>query len=280
MRAREAAFMTSQSDKASAFAALHHGDTPLLLPNPWDVGSARVLATLGFQSLATTSSGHAATLGRLDGGIDRDEALAHARQIVDAVDLPVSADYENGFADAPEGVAESVALATETGLAGLSIEDFTGRPDDPSYPFDLAVERVTAAVEAAHAGSARLVVTARCEHFLHGNPDLDEVITRLQAYAAVGADVVYAPGANDVDAIRRIVEAVDAPVNVLALPNTPPVAELATIGVARVSVGGGFSHAAFGALVRAGRELLDDGTYEFWTGATYGISAERRAFRD
>lgn len=270
--------MTSQSDKAERFLALHHAEVPLLLANPWDVGSARVLQAVGFSALATTSSGFAATLGRLDGTVSRDEAIAHCRQIVDAVDLPISADYENAFADDADGVAESVRLATATGLAGLSIEDYTGRRDEPSYPLALAVDRVAAAVETAHAGPARLVVTARCEHFLHGNTDLDDMIARLQAYAAVGADVVYAPGANDPDQIRRIVGSVDAPVNVLARPNTPPVAELAALGVARISVGGGFSHAAFGALVAAGRELLEAGTYEYLASAAAGIRVERRAF--
>lgn len=270
--------MASQSDKAERFLALHHSDRPLLLVNPWDVGSARVLAAVGFSALATTSSGFAATLGRLDGSVSRDEAIAHFRQIVDAVDLPVSADYENAFADDPDDVAESIRLVTNTGLAGLSIEDYTGRPDEPSYPFGLAVDRVAAAVEIAHAGPARLVVTARCEHFLHGNKDLDDVIARLRAFAAVGADVVYAPGANDADQIRRIVESVDTPVNVLARPNTPSVGELAELGVARISVGGGFSHAAFGALVTAGRELLEAGTYEYLAGAAVGIGVERRAF--
>ena len=186
--------MTSQRDKAERFLQLHHGPGPLLIPNPWDPGSAMLLEWLGFSALATTSSGFAATLGRLDGSVTRDEALGHAAAISAAATVPVSADLENGFSDSPEGVAETVRLATATGLAGCSIEDATGREGDPVYDRALAVDRVAAAAEAAHAGPGQLVLTARAENYLYGMPDLADTIARLQAYTEAGADVLYAPG--------------------------------------------------------------------------------------
>jgi 2-methylisocitrate lyase-like PEP mutase family enzyme len=262
---------------AERFRALHHGDgPPLLLPNPWDVGSAKLLASLGFQALATTSSGHAATLGRLDGSVTRDEAIAHGAEIAGATELPVNADLENGFADDPAGVGETVRLALEAGLAGCSIEDFTGREDEPFYTLEAAAERVAAAVEAA---DGRLVLTARSENYIRGRFDLADTIARLQAFQEAGADVLYAPGLRSIEDIRAVVSAVDRPVNVLALPVAPPVHELAAAGVRRVSVGGGFAYAAFGALVAAGRELLDEGTYGFWENAGAGAKAVRAAFR-
>src|SRR4051812_45241440 len=184
------------TELAERFRSLHHGDGPLLLPNPWDVGSAKLLASLGFQALATTSSGHAATLGRLDGSVTRDEALAHGAEIVGATELPVSADLENGFADDSAGVGETVRLAVDAGLAGCSIEDFTGREDEPFYPLELAAERVAAAVEVA---DGRLVLTARSENFIHGRQDLADTIARLQAFQEAGADVLYAPGLRSLD---------------------------------------------------------------------------------
>jgi 2-methylisocitrate lyase-like PEP mutase family enzyme len=262
------------TEPAESFLALHRPDPPLLIPNPWDAGSAKVLASLGFQALATTSSGFAATLGRRDYGVSRDEAIAHAAQIVDAVDVPVSADLENGFADEPAGVAETVRLAIEAGLAGCSIEDATGREDDPIYEPGLAAERVAAAVEAA---GDRLVITARAENLLHGR-DLDDAIARLQSFQEAGAPVLYAPGLRELGDIRRVVEAVDRPVNVLALPGVPPVAELSQVGVSRVSVGGGFAYVALGAVVEAARELREEGTYGFWPVAGPGVKAARAAF--
>ena len=267
--------MTSQTEKAARFIGLHRPGSPLLLPNPWDQGSARLLASLGFQALATTSSGFAATLGRSDGSVSRDEALAHAAAIVAATDLPVSADLENCFADDPAGVAQTVALAAETGLAGCSVEDFTGDDDAPIYDIGLAAERVAAAVAAAHAGPARLVLTARAENYLYGRADLADTITRLQAYQAAGADVLYAPGLTSLSDIRQLVTAVDRPVNVLAMPGTPPVSELAGAGVSRVSVGGALAFAALGALVDAATELRDEGTY----GYLEGTAAGRRALK-
>ena len=210
--------MTQPTDAAARFLQLHRPGQPLLLPNPWDIGSARVLASLGFEGLATTSSGFAATLGLLDGSVSRDQAIGHAAQIVGATPLPVSADLENGYADDPQGVAATVAAAIEAGLAGCSIEDFTGRADEPIYEAGLAAERVTAAAEAAHAGPRRLVLTARAENHLRGRDDLADTIARLQSYAEAGADVVYAPGLTRASDIRDLVSSVDRPVNALAMP--------------------------------------------------------------
>jgi 2-methylisocitrate lyase-like PEP mutase family enzyme len=259
----------------TSFLDLHRPGDPLLLPNPWDIGSARILATLGYQALATTSSGFAATLGRLDRSVTRDEALAHAAAIAAATDLPVSADLENCFADDPAGVAETVTAAIPTGLAGCSVEDATGRDDDPVYPAALAAERVAAAVEAA---GDRLVITARAENYLHGREDLADTIARLQSFQDAGAHVLYAPGLSTPDQIRAVVTSVDRPVNVLALPGGPTVAELADLGVARVSVGGAFAFAALGALIEAAREFRDHGTYGFWERAGVARGVVREAF--
>ena len=268
---------TTQAEKARQFLDLHRPGSPLLLPNPWDQGSARLLASQGFQALATTSSGFAATLGRLDGSVSRDEALAHAAAIVAATDLPVSADLENCFADDPGGVAQTVALAVETGLVGCSVEDYTGDDEEPIYDIGLAADRIAAAVEAAHSGSARLVLTARAENFLHGRPDLADTISRLQAYQAAGADVLYAPGLTRLEDIRQVVKAVDRPVNVLAISGAPAVSELAEAGVSRVSVGGAFAFAVLGALVDAATELRDKGTYGYLARAAVGRQAVARA---
>jgi 2-methylisocitrate lyase-like PEP mutase family enzyme len=271
--------MTGQQEKAERFLAMHTGSTPLLLPNPWDAGSAKLLASLGFEALATTSSGFAATLGRLDGTVSRDEAIEHAGTIVEATDLPVSADLENGYADAPAGVAETIDMAVGAGLAGCSVEDYSGDRDDPIYDLGLAVERVVAAVEVGHAGPVHLVITARAENHLRGRNDLEDTIRRLQAFQAAGADALYAPGVATIDDIRRLVESVDRPVNVLALPGGPTVAELGELGVGRISVGGAFAYAALGAVVEAAREFQEQGTYGFWDRAGVGSSAARAAFR-
>ena len=270
--------MSDQAARAQRFLELHAGPQPLLLPNPWDAGSAVLLAALGFEALATTSSGFAATLGRLDGRVTRDEALAHAAAICAATPLPVSADLENGFADAPDAVAETVRGAIGAGLAGCSIEDFTGDADGPIYCLEHAVARVAAAAEAAHAGAVGLVLTARAENHLHGVDDLDDTITRLRAYGEAGADVLYAPGLTRIEDIRRVVAEAGRPVNVLALPGVPPVAELAAAGVARISVGGAFAFAAIGAVVEAARELREDGTYGYWPLARAGSAVAKRAF--
>jgi 2-methylisocitrate lyase-like PEP mutase family enzyme len=270
--------MTERPDQFEAFLALHRSGTPLLIPNAWDQGSAILLASLGFDALATTSSGFAATLGRLDGSVTRDEALDHATEIAGAADVPVSADLEDAFASSPEGVAETITLAASTGLAGCSVEDFTRDEENPIYDRSAAADRVAAAVEAAHAGPRRLVLTARAENYLHGRADLDDTIERLQAFAQAGADVVYAPGLVDLGEIRSVVAAVDRPVNVLALPGGPSVRELAEAGVARISVGGAFAYAALGAAVEAAKELKEQGTYGFWDRARVGGTAARAAF--
>lgn len=246
------------------------------MPNPWDIGTAKLLASMGFPALATTSSGHAATLGLLDGSVTRAEALAHAASLVTAVDVPVSADLENGFADDPDAVAATVTDAIAVGLAGCSIEDFTDSADSPIYPIGLATERVAAAAEAAHTDPG-LVLTARAENYFRGNPDLADTIARLQAYQEAGADVLYAPGMTDIHDIRRVVASVDRPVNVLARRNLTST-ELADAGVARISVGGVFSQVALGALSRAAHELLDQGTYGFMDLAAEGRARATAAF--
>jgi 2-methylisocitrate lyase-like PEP mutase family enzyme len=270
--------VSGQAEKAARFLQLHRGDAPLLLANAWDRGSAKLLASLGFDALATTSSGFASTLGRLDGGATRDEALANAAAIAGASELPVSADLENGYAADAAGVAQTIGLAIEAGLAGCSVEDYSGDDARPIYEIAEATERVAAAVDAAHAGPVRLVLTARAENYLHERTDLDDTIERLQAYERAGADVVYAPGLTGIDEIGRVVESVQVPVNVLARPGVEPVRELAAIGVKRISVGGAFAFAALGAVVAAASELRDEGTYGFLQQAAAGLQAARDAF--
>ncbi len=255
--------VAAMTDLSQHFLDLHVPGTPLLLANAWDLGTAKALAYLGFKALATTSAGHAATMGRRDGGVTRDEALAHAAELAAATSLPLNADLENCFADDPDGVADTIRLATATGIAGASVEDYD-RNADSIYELGLARDRVAAAAEAAHDGPRRIVLTARAENLIRGVADLDDTIARLQAYQGAGADVLYAPGLVARDDIARVVSSLDRPVNVLALPGVPPVAELAEVGVARISVGSGFSLVAYGALTVAARELLDEGTYGFW----------------
>lgn len=268
----------SQRAKAATFLASHREGTPIIVPNPWDEGSARLFERIGFKALATTSSGFAATHGRLDGAMSRDEILANAAAIVDVTTLPVSADLEHGFGDDPADVAETVRLAVGCGLAGCSIEDSTGRDGAPLYPVAKAVERLAAAAAVAHAGPVHLVLTGRAENHLHGVVDLGDTIARLQAYQDAGADVLYAPGLTDIGDIRRLVDAVDRPVNVLARPGGPSVAELGLAGVARVSVGGALCFAALGTAVRAATELLEEGTFGFWEQTAGGLEAARAAF--
>jgi 2-methylisocitrate lyase-like PEP mutase family enzyme len=260
----------------TSFLKLHVPGDPLLIPNPWDAGSARILAHLGFRALATTSSGFAASLGRLDYTVTRSEALRHAADIVAATDLPVSADMENGFADEPAEVAAFVGEAIGTGLAGCSIEDSTGRPDDPIYAHRLAAERIAAVAEVA---AGRLVITARAENYLYGRADLADTIARLQAYQEAGADVLYAPGLRAAADIRAVVSSVDRPVNVLAMTGAPPVAEFASLGVARISVGGAFAFAAVSALVSAAEELKTQGTYGYAAQSARGREFVAEAFR-
>jgi 2-methylisocitrate lyase-like PEP mutase family enzyme len=269
--------MNQHADKANRFLELHRQERPLLLANAWDVGSAKLLASLGFQALATTSSGYAASLGRLDYGVSREESLAHAAALVAATDVPVSADFEDGFAADAAGVAETVRLALEAGLAGCSVEDWDPR-EQRLYDVDEASERVAAAAEAAHAGPVRLVLTARAENYLRGNPDARDTIARLQAYQQAGADVLYAPALDRPEDLRELLAAVDLPVNVLARSGTPSVAELAELGVKRISVGGGFAFAGYGAAVKVAGELLGEGTYGFTELSAAGAKAVRTAF--
>jgi len=269
----------TQADMAEQFLKLHRKGEPLLMPNAWDVGSASILAWLGFKALATTSSGHAATLGKLDGGVTRDEALAHATELSAGTELPVSADLENAFADEPDGVAETIRGAKATGLAGCSVEDYSGRSEDPIYELALARERIVAAAEIAHSGSVRMVLTARAENLIRGRDDLADTIERLQSYQEAGADVLFAPGLKSAQDIRQVVESVDRPVSVLAVPGTPCTAELAALGVARVSVGGAFAFAALGGLREAAEELRDRGTYGYLERTALGGQAARAAFK-
>ena len=269
----------TQADKAERFLSLHKKGDPLLMPNAWDVGSAAVLVWLGFQALATTSSGHAATLGRLDGDVTREEALAHAAELSASTEVPVSADLENAFADDPDGVAATTRDAIKTGLAGCSVEDYSGRAEDPIYERGLARERIVAAAEIAHSGPVRMVLTARAENLIRGRDDLADTIERLQSYQEAGADVLFAPGLTSAQDIRDVVASVDRPVSVLARRGAPSTSELAGLGVARVSVGGAFAFAALGALREAGEELRDQGTYGYLERTAIGQQAARSAFR-
>jgi 2-methylisocitrate lyase-like PEP mutase family enzyme len=269
----------AQDALAAQFLGLHRPGTPLLMPNAWDVGSAVLLASLGFEALATTSGGFAASRGRLDGAMQRDEVLEHARELAAATALPLSADLENCFAHDPERVAETARAAVEAGVAGFSVEDFTTNPGDPIYQLALATERVRAACEVAHEDGRHIVVTARAENYLHGRRDLADTIARLQAYQGAGADVVFAPRLEDPDELRQLLGAIDVPVSVLAGPDAPTVGQLAELGVSRVSVGGAFAVAAYGALVDAATELRDAGTYGYWALTKRGGAVIRTAFR-
>jgi 2-methylisocitrate lyase-like PEP mutase family enzyme len=269
--------MSEPANSAAEFLALHNRERPLLMANAWDPGSARLFASLGFEALATTSSGYAASLGRLDYGITREESLVHAASLASAGGVPLSADLENGFADDPEGVAETVALARAAGLAGCSVEDWC--PSERRlYDIEHAVERVAAAAAAAHGGEGGLVLTARAENHLRGNPDLDDTIERLRRYEQAGADVLYAPAVHSAADIGALVSELQRPVNVLALATVPPVAELAELGVGRISVGGSFAFAALAAAAGAARELLEQGTYGFTAPAAEGAGVAREAF--
>jgi 2-methylisocitrate lyase-like PEP mutase family enzyme len=256
----------NQNEKAKKFRKLHEGPGAFLIPNPWDAGSARMLTALGFEALATTSAGLAFSLGRRDGEglVTREEALAHIREIVGASDLPVSADLENGFGDAPEAAAETIRLGAAAGLVGGSIEDATGDERKPIYDHGHAVERVTAAVEAARALPFPFTLTARAENFLHGRADLNDTLRRLQAFADAGADVVYAPGLPSLEAIRTVCAAV-APraVNALVGAAGRSVAELAQVGVRRISTGSALHRAAMGGFWTAAKEVKEKGTFTF-----------------
>lgn len=267
----------SQFEKAQTFRALHARPGAFVLPNPWDAGSARLLAAQGFEALATTSAGLAFTLGKRDGAVTREEALANAKLIVEAVDLPVSADLEKCFADAPEEAAKTIGMAAAVGLAGGSIEDATGDETRPIYDFNLAVERVAAAVEAARALPVPYVLTARAENYLHGRPDLDDTIRRLQAFEKAGAEVLFAPGLTDLEQIRTLCGSVSRPVNVvMGLAGAPfSVPELAEAGVKRISLGSSLARVALATLQRAGREMREQGTFGFAGEAMPSAEANR-----
>lgn len=253
---------TRPNQTRDAFRALHA--SPFILPNPWDRGSARILAALGFRALATTSAGFANALGRPDGEVTRAEAIDHAAEIIAATALPVSADLENGFGDAPKEVALTIRAALDVGLAGCSIEDYDGRR---LYPAEEATDRIRAAVEANRADDAPLVLTARAENHIRGNPDLADTIARLQNYQEAGADVLYAPGLASLEDLRSLTASVDRPVNALILPGGPSATTLFETGVTRVSTGSALSSAAQAALIEASRELLDTGEHSFWSKA-------------
>jgi 2-methylisocitrate lyase-like PEP mutase family enzyme len=253
--------MTSQSDKVEAFRRLH-AEGCFVIPNPWDVGSAVALEQLGFKALATTSAGFAWSLARSDQGVERAEVVEHLRQVASAVDVPVNADFEGGFADDPAGVAKSVELAAATGIAGLSIEDSTRGAEEPLYPLELAAERIRAARRVVDESGTGVLLTGRSEGFIAGRPDLDETIRRLQAYADAGADCLYAPGIGTAEEVSAIVAAVaPKPVNLLVHKPFITVAEAAALGVRRISVGGALARTAWAGFVAAAQEIADDGTF-------------------
>ncbi len=257
--------MPTQSEKGRAFRALHERDHAFIIPNPWDAGSARILAHLGFEALASTSMGYAFSIGMRDNTVGRDGVLQHIAALAAATDLPVSADLENGFGDDPSVAAETIRLGAAAGIVGGSIEDATGREEGPIYCFEHAVARVEAAAEAARSLPFPFTLTARAENYLHGNPDIKDTIKRLQAYQEAGADVLYAPGLRTKDEIAEVVRSVDRPVN--ALMGLQGVrlsqAELSEIGVKRISVGSALARAALGAFVRAAKEMKERGTFDF-----------------
>jgi 2-methylisocitrate lyase-like PEP mutase family enzyme len=257
--------MRTQAEKSQTFRALHERDGAFIIPNPYDIGTARLLAYLGFEALATTSAGYAFSVGQCDYTLSRERVIAHAVEIVSATDLPVSADLEGGFGDDPQTVAETIRLAAATGLAGGSIEDATNRPDDPIYEHEHAVERVRAAAELAHSLPFPFMLTARCENYLVGRTDLKDIIGRLQAYQEAGADVLYAPGLRSKEEIAAIVTSVDRPVNVLmGLQGVRlSLAELSELGVKRVSIGSALARAALDAFLRAAKEMQERGTFTF-----------------
>lgn len=254
--------MPTSSEKRAQFRRLHESGC-FVIPNPWDVGTARYLQSMGFKALASTSAGFAWSRGAADGGVTREAVLAHLAELSAAVDLPVNADFEGGFADAPDGVAESVRLCVETGVSGLSIEDYTGDKANPLYDFDLALARIKAARAAIDKAGGDVLLTGRSEGFIRGRPDLDETIRRLQAYAQAGADCLYAPGIATRDQISLVVKAVaPKPVNLLmGTPSPLTVKDCADLGVRRISVGGSLARAAWGGFIRAARQIMDAGSF-------------------
>jgi len=260
--------MKTQAEKGQLFRDLHYRDSAFVIPNPWDIGSARLLASTGFEALATTSVGYANSIGRQDHGVTRDEMFAHAATLAAATELPVSADLENGFGHDPGTVAETIRMAAAAGLAGCSIEDSTNRDDDPIYSFEHSVDRIRAAAEQVRNLPFPFMLTARSENYLHGRKDLVDTINRLQAFQEAGADVLYAPGITDVKDVATLISSVDRPVNVLAgMQGTHfDVNELSRIGAKRISVGGALTRIAFAALLGAAREMKEHGTFSFVNG--------------
>lgn len=255
----------SQADKGTRFRALHEGTAPFLLANAFDAGTARILSGMGFDALATSSGGFAGTLGRRDGAVSREEALTHARAVVDATDLPVSADLENGFGHEPSAAAKTVQLAAEAGLAGCSIEDFSGDSEIGLYDLDSAVARIAASADAARAVGFTFTLTGRSENFLRGNPDLDDTIARLQAYEAAGADVLMAPGLPDIESVKAVCDAFSKPFNfMVGIPGKSfSVADLAAAGVKRISLATSLYRAAMSGVVAAAKEAQEQGTFSF-----------------
>ena len=274
--------MRTQAERARSFRALHERPGIFIMPNPWDAGTAKLFSSLGFEALATTSLGLASSRGRVDGmlSMTREELIANCREIAEATDLPVNADLENGYADDPDEAATIIRLAADAGVVGGSIEDATGDPAKPIYDFDLAVERVAAAARVAHALPFPFTLTARAENYLHGRPELDDTIRRLQAFAAVGADVLYAPGLRDLETIRRVVAAVQKPVNVVISQVDPEITaqQLADVGVKRISVGGALSRLAFAAVRDAALAMRDAGSFR-WVRDTFPGKDLKAIFR-
>ncbi len=274
--------MPSQSENGRIFRSLHQRDKAFIIPNPWDIGTARILAHLGFEALATTSMGYAFSVGQLDNSVDRDRMMKHVAEIAAATDLPVSADLQNGWGDDPEACAETIRLAAQAGAVGGSIEDATGRDDDPIYGLQHSADRVRAAAEMVHLLPFTFTLTARAENYLHGRPDLNDTIARLQAYQEAGADVLYAPGLATKEDIAAVVSSVDRPVNVvMGLQGVQlSLTELSNMGVKRISVGSALNRTALGAFLRAAREMHDHGTFGFAKDAapTREVSAMLKRF--
>src|SRR5580704_13209966 len=271
--------MRTQAEKAAAFRALHERPGAFIIPNPWEAGTARLLASAGFEALATTSLGLANMLGRADSTVSRAEVIANCRVIAEATDLPVNADLENCFAHEPEAAAETIRLAAEAGVVGGSIEDFTGDKADPIYDFNLAVARVRAAAEVAHSLPVPFLLTARAENLIRGRPDMADTIRRLQAYEAAGADVLYAPGLRNLDEVRQVVRAVSRPVNVVTGWLDPDItlAQLGEAGAKRVSVGGALSRRALATFVNAARAMQQHGSFA-WMRDMISIAELRKLF--
>lgn len=272
--------MRSQAEKAVAFRALHERPGAFIIPNPWDAGTAKLLAALGFEALATTSLGLANALGRADSAVSRAEVIANCRAIAEATDLPVNVDLENCFAHEPTAAAEAIGLAAEAGAVGGSIEDSTGDPKNPIYDFDLAVARVRATAELAHSLPVPFLLTARAENLLHGRNDMADTIRRLQAYEAAGADVLYAPGLRNLDEVRHVTGVLKRPFNVVTGWLDPGItaAQLADAGAKRISVGGALSRLALAAFVKAGRAMKDDGSFA-WMGEMMAFADVRQMLR-